>query len=204
MRLNVPTQLTVVRLILSVVFFILLGQYSQRDPSPLLLDVSIVIFVVAALTDFLDGHLARKHGLVTPLGRILDPLADKVLICGAYILMAGPSFVDANGDNITRISAWMVVIIVCRELLITGLRGFQESKGVEFGAMLHGKIKMWFQSITAPVILLLVAHGPTLMSREVADIIKYGLAYLTVAATVLSVVQYLARSRSILDESVIA
>ncbi len=204
MRLNVPTQLTVVRLILSVVFFVLLGQYSQRDPSPLLLDVSNAVFIIAALTDFLDGHLARKHGLVTPLGRILDPLADKVLICGAYILMAGPSFVDAAGENVTRISAWMVVIIVSRELLITALRGFQEARGVEFGAMLHGKIKMWFQSITAPVILFLIAHGGSMMSAQAADVVKYALAYLTVAATVLSVLQYLARSRSILDESVAA
>ena len=95
MKINLPNQLTIARLILSVVFFILLAQYNHRDPDrPIwMLDVAFGVFIIAALTDILDGYLARSRGLVTALGRILDPLADKVLICGAFILFLGIGFV---------------------------------------------------------------------------------------------------------------
>ena len=73
MRINVPNQLTLSRLVLAIVFFVLLAQYSQRDPKSWLLDVCLGIFIVAAVTDFLDGHLARRQNQVTALGRVLDP-----------------------------------------------------------------------------------------------------------------------------------
>ena len=76
--LNLPNQITIARLGLAVVFFILLSQYSQVTPKPLMLDVAAVIFIIAAVTDILDGYLARKWGQVTALGRVLDPLVDKV------------------------------------------------------------------------------------------------------------------------------
>ena len=156
--LNLPNQITVSRLVLAIVFFVLLSQYSQRDPRPTMLDVAALIFIVAAVTDILDGYLARKRGEVTALGRVLDPLVDKVLVCGAFILFAGRPFVDASGHNVTEVSAWMVVVIVGRELLVTGLRGFNESLGISFGASVYGKLKMWMQSIAAPAILFIVAH----------------------------------------------
>lgn len=82
MALNVPNQITLTRLVLAVVFFCVLSQYDARRPSTLLLDVCVLLFVVTAATDFLDGYLARKWGQVTALGRVLDPMVDKVLICG--------------------------------------------------------------------------------------------------------------------------
>jgi CDP-diacylglycerol--glycerol-3-phosphate 3-phosphatidyltransferase len=156
---------------------------------------------VAALTDILDGYLARKRGQVTPLGRVLDPLVDKVLICGAFIIFAGPSFIDVDGANATRVSAWMVVVIVGRELLVTGLRGFNEAQGKAFGASLHGKLKMWMQSIAAPAILLLIAHEGSWLSAPAAQGARTALVWLTVAVTVLSMGQYLMRSRDILEAS---
>lgn len=201
MKINLPNQLTIGRLILSVIFFALLAQYNHTatDRSTWMLDVAFVVFIVAALTDILDGYLARSRGLITALGRILDPLADKVLICGAFILFLGVGFVDGNGYNVTEVRPWMVVVIVGRELLITGLRGFNEARGKAFPAMIHGKIKMWFQSVTAPAVILLVAHGSSLMAEKTAAGIMQALVWATVIFTAFSAWQYLARSRDILD-----
>ncbi len=200
--LNLPNQITIARLGLAIVFFVLLSQYTQTAPRPGLLDVAAVIFIVAALTDILDGYLARRWGQVTALGRVLDPLVDKVLVCGAFILFAGRPFVDDTGHNVTEVRAWMVVVIVGRELLVTGLRGFSESIGVSFGASVYGKVKMWMQSIAAPAILLIVAHDGVFGSA--ATPIKTTLVWMTVIVTALSLISYLLRSRHILEEGTAA
>lgn len=199
--LNLPNQITVARLVLAIVFFVLLSQYSQQQPDPLTLDVAALIFIVAAVTDILDGYLARKRGEVTALGRVLDPLVDKVLVCGAFILFAGRPFFDGTGHNVTDVKAWMVVVIVGRELLVTGLRGFNESIGISFGASLYGKLKMWMQSIAAPAILLIVAHEEAWGWQAWSGTAKRVLVWLTVIITVLSTIVYLVRSRHILEES---
>lgn len=199
--LNLPNQITLARLGLAIVFFVLLSQYSQSAPSPWMLDLAAIIFIVAAVSDILDGYIARKLGLVTPLGRVLDPLVDKVLVCGTFILFVGPGFVDADGHNVTEVRAWMVVVIVGRELLVTGLRGFNESMGRAFGSSIHGKLKMWMQSIAAPTILFIIAHEQQWFTASLAEIIKVVLVWLTVIATALSMIQYLIRSRYILEES---
>lgn len=186
---------------LAIVFFVLLSQYAQRAPQTWILDLSIIIFVVAAVTDFLDGYIARKRGLVTALGRVLDPFVDKVLVCGAFIILAGPAFMDANGHNVTEVRAWMVVVIVGRELLVTGLRGFNESRGKAFGASLHGKVKMWIQSFTPPVVLLLVAHESWWSGAAWPGVVKLVFVWATVIATALSALQYIIRSRDILEDS---
>jgi len=196
--LNLPNQITIARLGLAIVFFVLLSQYSHLEPKPVLLDVAAALFVVAAATDFLDGYLARKYGQVTALGRVMDPLVDKVLICGAFILLLGPQFTNANGENVTAVRGWMVVVIVGRELLVTGLRGFNESLGKSFGASIHGKLKMWMQSIAAPTLLLLVAHEDAFGTP--LDTVKSIIVWLTVGVTVLSAVGYLFRSRYLLEE----
>ncbi len=200
MRINLPNKITIGRFLLAIVFFVLLSQYTQRAPQTWILDVSIVIFVVAALTDFFDGYIARKRGQVTALGRVLDPFADKVLVCGAFILLAGPSFVDADGRNVTEVRAWMVVVLVARELLVTGLRGCNESRGKAFAASLHGKVKMWIQSFTPPVVLLLVAHESWWPGATWPGVVKLVFVWATVIATAVSVLQYISRSRDILED----
>lgn len=202
--LNIPNQITLARLALAIIFFVVLSQYSQRTSPAWKLDVAMAVFIVAAGSDFIDGYLARKWKMVTPLGRVLDPMVDKVLICGAFILFLAPGFVGADGRNVTEMRGWMVVVIVGRELLVTGLRGFNESQGRAFGASLHGKVKMWIQSFAVPVILFLVAHERRLMSAPTATNIKLAIVWVTVLVTALSMLQYLARSRHILEESAAA
>ncbi|GIK15796.1 MAG: CDP-diacylglycerol--glycerol-3-phosphate 3-phosphatidyltransferase [Planctomycetota bacterium] len=198
MALNVPNQLTLARIVLSIAFFFVLSQYTHAAPQTVWLHAAFVIFVVAAATDFLDGYLARKHNWVTPLGRVLDPFADKMLICGAFILLAGPGFVNQEQVNVTGVAPWMVVVIVGRELLVTGLRGFNESQGTAFAASLHGKIKMWVQSVAAPTLLIIVAHQGRTITGAWIEIVKLVLVYLTVIVTALSAIQYLQRSKDAL------
>jgi len=197
--LNVPNQITLSRLVLAVIFFVILSQYSQQQPNTILLDCCVALFIFTAATDFLDGYLARRWGQVTPLGRVLDPLVDKVLICGTFILLAGPSFVDADGTSATCVAPWMVVVIGGRELLVTGLRGFNESVGVPFPASIHGKLKMWVQSIAAPTVMFIVAHQDTFLKAEVFAWIKIGLVWITVVVTALSMIHYIIHSRHILE-----
>lgn len=199
--LNLPNKITVARLGLAILFIVLLSQYSQRTSPSWMLDAAAAIFIVAAGTDFLDGYIARKRGLETPLGRILDPLVDKVLVCGAFILFSGSGFVDAAGHNVTEVRGWMVVVIVGRELIVTGLRGFNESVGRNMGASIHGKLKMWMQSVAAPVLLLVVAHEQAWFTPAKAAVVKGVFVWATVLITALSAVHYLVRSKYILEES---
>ena len=202
--LNLPNRITLARLVLAIIFVALLSQYAQRSPETWKLDAAWVLFVIAAATDFLDGYIARKYGLITPLGRVLDPLVDKVLVCGAFVLFVGSGFVDESGHNVTGVHAWMAVVIVVRELLVTGLRGFNESMGKRFGASIHGKLKMWMQSIAVPVILFIIAREQAGAFAGIGGWIKSTLAWATVVVTALSMIQYLIRSRYILQESAAA
>src|SRR5215831_1982217 len=130
---NLPNQLTAARFVLAIVLFVLieLDQWVW----------CIIVFAVAAFTDWLDGYLARKQGLVSTLGRNLDPLVDKVLVCGAFIFLL-PKGAAAG------LAAWMVTVVVGRELIITGLRSFLENRGATFGADWLGKAKMVLQCAT--------------------------------------------------------
>jgi CDP-diacylglycerol---glycerol-3-phosphate 3-phosphatidyltransferase len=135
---NFPNQVTSLRLLLSVVMFGFVTQDYYLT--------SFVLFVIAAGTDWLDGYYARKYGQVTTLGRILDPFADKVIVCGTFIfLIADPGMRIVPGG----LRAWMVVVIVGRELLVTALRSFIEDRGSDFSAKMSGKLKMVLQCIAA-------------------------------------------------------
>ncbi len=199
--LNLPNSITIARLILAVVLFVMMSQYSQREPQPWKLDWAAGLFIFAALTDSIDGYLARRLGQVTVLGRLLDPLVDKVLVCGAFILLAGPAFVGQDGVNVTGVQAWMVVVIVGRELLVTGLRGINESMGYSFPASIHGKVKMWVQSITIAILLLLIAHESTWASDDWAGLLRTCLVWMTVVVTALSAIHYMIQSRVVLAET---
>ena len=202
MKINLPNQITLGRLLLAVIFFALLARFDVRAKETVwILDLCFVLFIVAAGTDWLDGYLARKRNEVTAFGRVLDPFVDKVLVCGTFVFLAGPGFQDAGGEQVTRLAPWMVVLIVGRELLVTGLRGFSESKGVSFGASAYGKAKMVLQSITAPTLLFFVAHFDRWPSGPSLAWIKTALVWLTVAVTALSMIPYLFQSKDILTDS---
>src|SRR5262249_5048823 len=131
---SLPNQLTAGRLVLAVVLFVLIAGAGWIASNWLW---CILVFALAAFTDWLDGYLARKQGLTSTLCRHLDPLVDKVLTCGAYIFL-----LPLAGAGL---SPWIVTVVVARELIITGLRGFMEQRGAVFGADWLGKLKMGFQ-----------------------------------------------------------
>jgi CDP-diacylglycerol--glycerol-3-phosphate 3-phosphatidyltransferase len=145
---NLPNQLTFLRLGLAVVMFALISaDYFLA---------AFVLFVIASSTDWLDGYFARKYGQVTTLGRMLDPFADKVIVCGTFIyLVALPAMTAVPGG----LRAWMVVVIVGRELLVTALRSFFEERGSDFSAKMSGKLKMVLQCIAAGAGLFYLAQG---------------------------------------------
>jgi CDP-diacylglycerol--glycerol-3-phosphate 3-phosphatidyltransferase len=131
---NLPNQLTYLRLGLTIVLFWLIAYEHYLS--------AMLLFVVAASTDWLDGYFARKYNQVTTLGRILDPFADKVIICGTFIfLVAIPDF--------DYLRPWMAVVVVGRELLVTALRSFIEERGTVFRTSLAGKLKMVLQCAAA-------------------------------------------------------
>jgi CDP-diacylglycerol---glycerol-3-phosphate 3-phosphatidyltransferase len=135
---NVPNILTVARLILSIFcFFCLVFEWYLP---------ALIFFAIAAGTDWVDGFWARRYGQITQLGRILDPFADKIVICGTFIFLAAvPPTI--TGESASEITAWMAVVVVARELLVTALRGFFEERGTDFSAKQSGKWKMVFQCI---------------------------------------------------------
>ncbi|NIP84876.1 MAG: CDP-diacylglycerol--glycerol-3-phosphate 3-phosphatidyltransferase [Planctomycetales bacterium] len=147
--------MTALRLALSVVLFVVLAIAQSLDPdhatrqSQLYL-AAFILFVIAAGTDWVDGFYARHYDQVTVLGRIFDPFVDKVIICGVFIfLVASPG---------SQITAWMAVVVVVRELLVTALRSFFERRGTDFSAKWAGKVKMVLQCGAAAASLLLLTY----------------------------------------------
>jgi CDP-diacylglycerol---glycerol-3-phosphate 3-phosphatidyltransferase len=137
---NVPNILTIARLVLSVICFVTLSFDWYLT--------SLVLFAIAAGTDWVDGFYARRYGQITQLGRILDPFADKIIICGTFTFLAAvpPVFSEKGLDSSSsEIWAWMAVIVVAREILVTALRSFFEEHGSDFSAKWSGKWKMVFQ-----------------------------------------------------------
>src|SRR3970282_2810187 len=139
---NRPNRLTLSRLLLAIVFFIFLSYRCYT--------IALIAFSLTLSTDWLDGYLARKKGLLTDFGRIADPFVDKIIVCGGFILLI------RHAHDI--IPSWMVVVIVAREFLVNSLRSYSESKGIEFGATIWGKEKMFIQSFTISMILLFCAY----------------------------------------------
>lgn len=176
--LNVPNFITLTRLVLAVVLFAMISLGSSWI-------AATILFVVAAATDALDGYIARKYGLVTTLGRILDPFADKIIICGAFLFLVAKQ--PESGVN-----AWMALIVFGREMFITSLRAFLEQHGRDFSAVWSGKIKMVLQCAAVTASLLS-------MDARFADVPSFILArdivlWATVAVTVYSGVEYTFRA----------
>ena len=140
--INVPNLLTFLRILLVPVLVIFLS-----DPSPQASIAAAFTFFLACWSDFLDGYLARRHGLSTPLGKLLDPLADKLIVTAALVMLAAM-------HRAPRVPAWMVVLVVGRELAVTGLRAIALSEGIVLQAEELGKYKMIFQMFAIQGLLL--------------------------------------------------
>jgi CDP-diacylglycerol--glycerol-3-phosphate 3-phosphatidyltransferase len=193
--INIPNQITLGRLVLTIVFFGLLSFYSPADAErQWILTACFWIFLVAALGDVLDGWLARTWKQVTSFGRISDPVVDKVMICGAFAFFASSLFYDPQEPaNITFVQPWMVVVILLRELLVSGIRSFSEAHGASFAATWVGKLKMFVQSTTVCVVLGVQAWYPeTLAWLRIQETC----VWLTVIITGLSIIAYVRRARA--------
>ena len=192
--LNLPNSLTVSRLVLTAVFVVGFMQGSQMGYG-----VALFAFIIAAITDFLDGYFARKMGLVTSLGKLLDPIADKILTASAFI------FLCAHEQRLCPV--WVVVVILAREFLVTGLRQIAVEKGKVIAADWSGKWKTTFQigfCSTALTWLFLEALGQQeSFLAQLANPESWLMPtflWLSLALTVLSGLQYVWHSRDLLRE----
>ncbi len=185
--MNLPNKLSVLRLILipifTAVFFITAIPYNYL--------ISAVIFALAAFTDFLDGYIARKYNLVTNLGKFLDPIADKVLVSTALIIML------VNGNILPWYGAIAVAIILARELMVSGFRMVAASKGVVLAADKSGKIKTVFQDLA---ILVLLAGASFVGLYSIVNIIGLSLLGIATLLTIVSGIEYIVKNPSVLKD----
>ena len=166
---QIPNILTGGRLVLAVIFLVMVFLEptlpADRNISfPSYLDYAFIIFLIAGLTDIFDGPLARKLNVASKFGRMVDPLADKVLICGAFIVFAligEPKLFNLSKCWLAVIQWGFAAIIIAREAVVTILRHWSESRGIKFPATVSGKIKMFIQAFAVGTVLVKMAHVQT-------------------------------------------
>ena len=176
--MNLPNKLTIFRVILIPFFVFFMMWPVAGDMSKW---IALAIFVIASLTDLLDGKIARKYNLITDFGKFMDPLADKMLVISAMICLVA----------LGKIPAWIVVIIVCREFIISGFRLVAAEKGTVIAASYWGKFKTTFQMI---MVILMIADLPTL------SILTQIFMWIALLLTVISLVDYLAKNKGVLKD----
>lgn len=174
--MNLPNKLTILRVLLIPVFVVLLladfwGKWLDY--------IALAVFIIASLTDMLDGMIARKYNLITNFGKFMDPLADKLLVCSAMICLL----------DLGRIPAWVVIVIIAREFIISGFRLVASDKGVVIAAGYIGKAKTVFQMI---MIILMI------LDIEQIQLFTDIVMYIAVALTIISLVDYIGRNYKVL------
>jgi CDP-diacylglycerol--glycerol-3-phosphate 3-phosphatidyltransferase len=193
--MNLPNKLTVSRFVLTALFLWALFSTVRFHNT-----LALVLFSMAGATDFLDGRIARKRGLITNFGILMDPLADKILICSAFVAFVESTHLNPNA--LVKVAAWMVIVIVARELAITGLRLLAASKNIVLAAEKFGKHKTISQIVALNSLLVVDAcnEWPTGLQNFLlswvppfADI----MLWVAVALTVASGAIYLWRNRAI-------
>lgn len=174
--MNLPNKLTVFRVILIVPFILFMltgigGAYSDW--------IALAIFIIASLTDLLDGKIARKYNLVTNFGKFMDPIADKLLVCSALICLI----------EMDRIPAWIVIIIIAREFIINGFRLIASDNNIVIAASYWGKFKTTFQMI---MVCLMIVNIPVL------NILTQITMWISLVLTIVSLVDYLVKNKSVI------
>lgn len=186
--MNLPNKLTVFRVILIIPFvLVMLGSHAQWGWFMALFGgivdyadlIALMIFVIASLTDMLDGKIARKYNLVTNFGKFMDPLADKLLVCAALICLI----------ELDRIPSWIVIIIISREFIISGFRLVAADNRVVIAANYWGKFKTTFQMI---MVCLMIAN------IEALALLTQIVMWIAVVLTIISLVDYLAKNKGVL------
>lgn len=176
--MNTPNKLTIARMIIVpfLVIFLLTGWGGEANRY-----ISLTLFVIASVTDWFDGYLARKNNLVTNFGKFMDPLADKLLVCSAMICMI----------DLKRLSAWFVIIIIAREFIISGFRLIAAENGIVIAANYWGKFKTASQMI---MIILLILHFDGIFV-----ILEQIFIWLSLALTIISLITYIWQNRTVLS-----
>ena len=177
--MNLPNKLTILRVIM-IPFFVLALLYNGGENQTLRY-VAAAIFIIASLTDMLDGKIARKYNLVTNFGKFMDPLADKLLVCSALICLV----------ELKELPAWMVIVIISREFIISGFRLVASDNGVVIAASSWGKFKTTFQMIA---VVLLIVGIPAL------SMVTTAVVWIALILTVISLVDYIAKNVNVLKE----
>jgi CDP-diacylglycerol--glycerol-3-phosphate 3-phosphatidyltransferase len=193
--MNLPNKLTVLRFVVTALFL-----WALFSPIPFHYTLALVLFSLASATDFLDGQIARRCGLITNFGILMDPLADKIMTCSAFI-----AFVESthlNPDAPVKVAAWMVIIIVARELAITGLRLLAASKNVVLAAERFGKHKTVSQIVAINALLVMDASNewwPWLRDafQPWVGVFAQIMLWVTVVLTAASGLIYLWRNRAL-------
>ncbi len=176
--MNLPNKLTLFRVILIPFFVVfMLVDITAYDKW-----IALAIFIIASLTDLLDGKIARKYNLVTNFGKFMDPLADKLLVCSALICLMA----------LERIPAWIVIVIIAREFIINGFRTLAADNGVVIAASYWGKFKTTFQMV---MICLMIAD------IEVLRIVTSVVMWIALALTVISLVDYLMKNKDVMKDT---
>ncbi|MBR6329093.1 MAG: CDP-diacylglycerol--glycerol-3-phosphate 3-phosphatidyltransferase [Lachnospiraceae bacterium] len=175
--MNLPNKLTILR-VLMIPFYVCF----QLNPMPGCKWVALALFCVASFTDFLDGQIARKKGLVTNFGKFMDPLADKLLVCSALICFT----------QLSLLPAWIVIIIVAREFIISGFRLIAAEQGVVIAASYWGKFKTVSQMGMIILLIIDIEHPAFIMAEKI-------FTYLALALTVISLVDYIRKNIGVLS-----
>lgn len=176
--MNLPNKLTMFRVVLIPVFVLfMLVDITSVDKW-----IALAIFIVASLTDLLDGKIARKYNLVTNFGKFMDPLADKLLVCSALICLV----------EMAKLPAWMVIVIIAREFIISGFRLIAADNGVVIAASYWGKFKTTFQMV---MICLLIAD------IESIHVLTTVIVWIALLLTVISLIDYLVKNRAVMKET---
>lgn len=227
-----PNILTGSRVIIAVVFFALLTRWRWEDSAAQALSrgtselkdwwllLAATLFIIAGLTDILDGYLARAWNVETAFGRVMDPFADKILVVGGFVFLASADWwyefsdprvvkLSGHGMQVSGIYPWMVVVILGRELLVTSIRGVLEGQGVKFGADVWGKLKMFTQSVAVPTSLIAPAITKVVPDDVTASFWSFPWGRITIdltarvmlVVTVISTVPYVWRGVKLLKRS---
>ena len=176
--MNLPNKLTMFRVILIPVFVVfMLVDITSYDKW-----IALAIFIIASLTDLLDGKIARKYNLVTNFGKFMDPLADKLLVCSALICLVA----------LNKIPAWMVIVIIAREFIISGFRLIAADNGVVIAASYWGKFKTTFQMV---MICLMIADISAI------SVLTVVVMWVAVVLTVVSLVDYLVKNKDVMKDT---
>ncbi|MBR4027201.1 MAG: CDP-diacylglycerol--glycerol-3-phosphate 3-phosphatidyltransferase [Lachnospiraceae bacterium] len=179
--MNLPNQLTILRVILIpfFVFFLLSPNFEGYGNY-----IAVTIFIIASITDFLDGYLARKNNLVTNFGKFMDPLADKLLVCSALICLIEKG----------KLASWIVIIIISREFIISGFRLIASDNGVVIAASYWGKFKTTFQMFMVIVLILDIQTAPFPLLGDI-------FTYIALALTIISLVDYIIKNKDVLKDT---